>query len=250
MFYVDKDGVLFNSGKDIKFKYTFLTQQHNMGYFDLAMMFNVVFNFSYIAQFMNKMLELSYEVNIERISRTEKNKHRSYSNSSYTVTAGITQRGGNSSQVVTDYLEDIPRYLLTLRGSTINLLTNLLNGDLADRTYFISYCGPFSRESQDDVKYLERDKGLNQIVTQERGNEIIFNFLPIRIVGMKDAIFTMDAVDQSIYLGYITKYMEMMGNYMNNVEYWDFVYRYEIWLISTFKKYIKYEMVELPDERV
>ena len=58
--------------------------------------------------------------------------------------------------------------------------------------------------------------------------------------------FELDSMGQAVYLGYVTKFMEMFGNYMLQSEL-NYYIQYEVWLHHIFKKYFRSLTVELED---
>jgi hypothetical protein len=191
--------------------------------FKYVMLYDIVKHYPSLLQMVNYMIESLYRVNIERISITEKNKGRDYSSSSYTVTTNIIE------DIINPSLNSIwlnKRY--DLINSSNELLKNISEEDIK---YF--------KDPIIDIEGIE-DTELNKSIFIS-GVRYRIQFYEIKPTGLNVGNFKLDAMEQSIYLSQVTRFMEMFGNVILNFN--EYIQVYEFWLWKIFKKYFKYEII-------
>lgn len=221
MLYVNGDGELQDSeGREVNLKTKFFDASKVAPFSVLA----IVGRFSNLHQALNHLIESVYKVNITRISRTEKNKGRDYASSAYTVTADLDYIGDPNDKKLKDFITQ----LYTFRGASINFF-NFIKEHLE--------CINESYSIKDfDVSLYSKDYALYHYL--EESDRIILQLNPIEVYGLREVdSFKLDSMDQAIYLSFITKFMEIYGNYAINNEVSYYYNNYEMWLYSVFNKY-------------
>jgi hypothetical protein len=229
MYYVSSEGILKNTDEKVITDELFFCNSSKL---KNSMLHQVVKSYSLLHQALNSLIESTYRVNIERVSRTEKNKGGEYSSSSFTITAGLENIEDGEA------LKKFREVLYTLKGSSVKFLNDVIkNGSKIIRGYF-----------NIDEELLKKDTHLYQKIQEVNSLPSIMRFSPININRLLkdryDKKFKLDAMDQAIYLGYATKFMEMFANYMLQTEVNYYFSNYEFWLFSLLEKYFNYSLIE------
>lgn len=236
MYWVNKEGKVGESSghrERAKFGIRFF---YKWGHFTYSMFYEVVKNLSAIHKAVNYIIECNYTIHVDRVSRTEKNKGRDYMSSGYTVTAGISHKDRDI-----DTKEDMKifdNYLFTFRDSSAFFIQKAAIA-------FPGIIHAYLVENQDEEfnECVRKDTQLYQLLVGEKIDTCWIEFNPVRIKGLREDTFNLDALDQSIYLSYATKFMEMAGNYSVHGEMMATVLSYEAWLFHVLNKYFRYEII-------
>lgn len=232
MYRVDKEGVLYKDNQVIVS--SFFTK---WDLFNYSMLYEVVKNFSVVHKIVNYILESNYTVHLDQISRTEKNKGRDYMSSGYTVTAGISHKDINPSETK-NVMKGFNDYLYTFRGVSSNFFKTVVTSYPNIINTYLNYDQP-----PEFHKYIGQDIYLTQYMPDKNENPYWIVFNPVKIIGLREESFNLDVMDQSMYLSYMTKFMEMFGNCYLTDELTQTVNMYELWLFSILNKYFKYYFV-------
>jgi hypothetical protein len=228
MLYVDYEGNLKGSKDKLK---TLFFNSFEVAPFSIL---SVVGQFSNLHQAMNHLIESTYKVNLTRVSRTEKNKGGDYSSNAYTVTADVNYVGDRNNN---ENLRSFLTKLYTFKGSSTNFLKTIIKSES-------KYIDRYYSEDELDSELFSKDYALYQYVPDLMDSPKILQYTPIDIDGLRRGEdFKLDIMDQSIYLSFITKFMEMFGNYIVQSDL-VFYSNYEMWLFSVLNKYFYHDLVE------
>lgn len=234
MLYVDEKGKLLDTEGKIKIKSKFFVNSTKFNYSSVSLLIG---HFGILYKALNDLLESTYKINLGRISRTEKNKGRDYPSSAFTVTAGLEYIMKTQEEMSKD-LETLIPHLFTLKGSSKSSLDIITKNNKEFIMGYLKY-----HEGLRDI--YSKDQALYQYIQRERDTPYLINYMPIVVHGLRGTKFELDVMDQVTYLGHMTKFMEMMGNYMipSEIPYYPDIY--ENWLFHIFKKYFKYSFLEI-----
>lgn len=234
MYWVDKEGKVQSTSEDksragVRFF-------NKWGHFTYSMLYEVVKNFSAIHKAVNYIIECNYTIHVDRVSRTEKNKGRDYMSSGYTVTAGISHKDRDNE--TKEDMKIFDNCFFTFRDTSVYFIKKAV-------VSFPDIIHAYLAEDQDEEfnECVRKDTQLYQFLQGDDINTCWIEFNLVRIKGIREDIFNLDALDQSIYLSYVTKFMEMAGNYSIQGEMMGTILSYEAWLFHVLNKYFKYEII-------
>jgi hypothetical protein len=235
MLYVNKNGVLMDEDKIVNPKDKFC----NPEIYKYAMLVRATSSMSVLHQAISYYLELNYTAELERISRTEKNKGGDFRSSAYTVTAGLSKIQKTPAEIKKD-LKYISGYLYTLKGSSTSFMNHILDKhDSFVRAYI-------SGEDINKLEHLKEDRNIYQCVSIPNKEPCVLMLNSIRIKGLRITPFELDSLDKSLYLSHLTKFMEILGNFAIQGELEYRIILYEMYLFYILNKYFKYDVEELP----
>lgn len=237
MLYIDIEGFLKDADEDVDFQEKFFNQIID---FHLDTLAPAIINSSVLHKVLNHLIEMFYKVNIVRVSRTEKNKGGDYPSTAYTITAGLESLGEYIPPGECERKSHmLDGFVFTLKGASINFLQNIIQNQVHFINKFYSV-----NDKEFISQVLKKDTQLYQFIVYNKVDCCV-QFNLIKIVRLKKEVFELNALDQAVYLSFVTKFMEMLGNYMISGEFDTQLTSYELFLLSILDKYFEYEIIDV-----